>query len=226
VLAEGVEALATLSKEILLKLLVEDGSHAFERERVLIALGKVLDARILNRFYHSNSFSMTAADLLTVGFFDQWARALLARVEALPSAAPAALGEVILYSIAKLAAVCDVDVATVRRWLCGRAKDGTRSGGKKGRNGQLICLQAYYFTSEARIPWPALLACERGEPFDLATLPAPVLAAPEAVRPAALPQLEDHDPKLLRLASRCCFLYICFSCLIDFWRRVVRGSHR
>jgi hypothetical protein len=118
---------------------------------------------------------MTAADLLTVGFFDQWARALLARVEALPTATPAAPAEVVLYSIAKLAAVCDVDVATVRRWL---------KTGKTGKKGKLITLQAYYFTSEARIPWPALLAYERGEAFDLATLPAPRLAAPEAVLPA------------------------------------------
>ena len=120
---------------------------------------------------------MTAADLLTVGFFDQWARALLARVEALPTSQTAApAGEVVLYSIQKLAAVCDVDVATVRRWL---------KVGKRGQKGQPIKLQAFYFTSEARIPWPALLAYERGEPFDLATLPAPVLAPPDiAVAPA------------------------------------------
>ncbi|MBJ6109461.1 hypothetical protein JAO73_10580 [Hymenobacter sp. BT523] len=137
---------------------------------------------------------MTAADLLTVGLFDQWARALLSRVEALPgAAAPADRGEVVLYSIAKLAAVCDVDVATVRRWL---------KTGKRGRAGQPIKLQAYYFTSEARIPWPALLAYERGEAFDLASLPAPVLAAPEAVRPAAPPRPgPDDDPTALRLAS-------------------------
>lgn len=119
---------------------------------------------------------MTAADLLTVGLADQWFRAILARLEAAPTAGAAApAGEVVLYSIAKLAAVCDVDVATVRRWL---------KVGKRGKKGQPIRLQAYYFTSEARIPWPALLAYERGEAFDLATLPAPLLAAPEAVLPA------------------------------------------
>ncbi|MDO7853178.1 hypothetical protein [Hymenobacter convexus] len=135
---------------------------------------------------------MTAADLLTVGFFDQWARALLARVEARP-AATAAPSEVVLYSIAKLAAVCDVDVATVRRWL---------KTGKTGRSGQPITLQAYYFTSEARIPWPALLAYERGEAFDLSTLPAPVLSAPEEVRPAVPPRPEPAaDAENLRLAS-------------------------
>ena len=145
---------------------------------------------------------MTAADLLTVGFFDQWARALLSRVEALPTAAPVAPAEVVLYSIAKLAAVCDVDVATVRRWLGGRDRQGHRTGGKDGRDGQRIYLQAYYFTSEARIPWPALLAYERGEAFDLATLPAPVLAAPDVVLPAAPPRPEPpDDAQALRLAS-------------------------
>jgi hypothetical protein len=136
---------------------------------------------------------MTAADLLTVGLADQWFRAILARVEALPTAATATPAtEVVLYSIAKLAAVCDVDVATVRRWL---------KTGKRGQKGQHIKLQAFYFTSEARIPWPALLAYERGEPFDLAALPAPVLAAPEAVLPAAPPRPEPDNPSPLRLAS-------------------------
>ena len=129
---------------------------------------------------------MTANDLLTAGFFDQWARVLLGHVQALAPAAPAR-GEVVLYSVAKLAAVCDVDVATVRRWL---------KVGKKGRAGDLIKLQAYHFTSEPRIPWPALLAYERGEAFDLATLPAPVRSAPEVV-PAEVPT----EAVQMRLAS-------------------------
>jgi hypothetical protein len=131
---------------------------------------------------------MTADDLLTTGFADQWFRAILASVQALAPAAPPATGEVVLYSVAKLAAVCDVDVATVRRWL---------KTGKDGRSGTNIKLRAYHFTSEPRIPWPALLAYERGEDFDLATLPAPVLSAPAVVAPAAPP----HEAQQLRLAS-------------------------
>jgi hypothetical protein len=130
---------------------------------------------------------MTANDQLTAGVADQWFRAILTRVEALAPAAPTT-GEVVLYSVDKLAAVCDVNVATVRRWL---------KTGKLGRQGQPIKLQAYYFTSEARIPWPALLAYERGEDFDLATLPAPVLSAPAAVPPAETPR----EAAPLRLAS-------------------------
>ena len=137
---------------------------------------------------------MTAADLLTVGHADQWFRAILARMEAAaPSAAPA--GEVVLYSIQKLAAICDVDVATVRRWL---------KTGKQGRKGTAITLQAYYFTSEARIPWPALLAYERGEAFDLSTLPAPLLAPPDTVEAAPVPanprQPTTDQPAQLRVA--------------------------
>lgn len=129
---------------------------------------------------------MTANDLLTVGFFDQWARALLGHIQAVAPAAPVQ-GEVVLYSVAKLAAVCDVDPATVRRWL---------KTGKEGRAGGIIKLQAFHFTSEPRIPWPALLAYERGEAFNLASLPAPVLSAPEIVA-AELPTEAVH----LRLAS-------------------------
>ncbi|WP_310391481.1 hypothetical protein [Hymenobacter sp.] len=130
---------------------------------------------------------MKAEDLLTVGVADQWFRAILSRVEALVPAG-AAPGEVVLYSVAKLAAAVDVDVATVRRWI---------KSGKTGKTGGVVKLQAYYFTCEPRIPWPALLAYERGEPFDLTTLPAPVLAAPAAVEPAAMPP----EAVRMRLAS-------------------------
>ena len=114
---------------------------------------------------------MTAAELFTVGQADKWFRTILARFDAMapPMAAPGV--EVVLYSVAKLAAVCDVDESTVRRWL---------KTGKKDRKGQRITLQAYYFTSEARIPWQALLAYERSEAFNLASLPAPLLAPLEA----------------------------------------------
>lgn len=129
---------------------------------------------------------MTAADLPSVGYLDQWFRAVLARLPDAPSAAPTP-ADAVLYSIAKLAEVVDVDVATVRRWL---------KKGKRGRDGKPIILQAYYFTSEARIPWAALLAYERGEAFDLATLPPPAQAPPETIERAAVP---DHPP--LRVAA-------------------------
>ena len=135
---------------------------------------------------------MTAADLLTVGHFDQWARALHALVQAQPTAALTPATNVV-YSPARLAQVLDVHVDTVRRWL---------SKGKTGRNGQSVKLQAYYFTSEARIPWAAVLAYHRGEPFDLDTLPAPQPPAPPApVAPApAPPQTPTQDPPVLRVA--------------------------
>ena len=121
---------------------------------------------------------MTAADLLTAGYFDEWMRALLARVEqARPTAPPPT--EVVLYSIPKLAAVLDVHPDTVRSWV---------NTGKKVRGRQLK-LQAFRFTSEARIPWPALLAYERDEDFDLASLPAPLLVPPAELLPAPLPTL-------------------------------------
>ena len=76
---------------------------------------------------------MTAADLLTVGHADDWFRAILARVEALSAAAPAAgSAAVVLYSISDLAAVCRVDAGTVRRWL---------KVGKEDREGKRIYLR-------------------------------------------------------------------------------------
>ncbi|WP_460504326.1 helix-turn-helix domain-containing protein, partial [Hymenobacter agri] len=109
---------------------------------------------------------MTANDLPTVGYLDHWFRVLLAHQQAAPAAAPA---QVVLYSIQDLAEHLSVTPNTVRRWL---------KTGKPSRDPKLahdpdhnVKLQAFYFTSEARIPWPALLAYERGEPFDLATLP-------------------------------------------------------
>lgn len=124
---------------------------------------------------------MQAADLATAGFIDEYFRAVLARIDQLGT--PAVAGgsaEVVLYSIQKLAAVLDVHPDTVRAWL---------NKGKAGRAGKPIKLQAYKFTSEPRIPWPALLAYERGEAFDLATLPAPLLAPPAEVPPAKPPTL-------------------------------------
>jgi len=139
---------------------------------------------------------MTAADLPTVGYLDQWFRALLARVEA-ASAAPA---EVVLYSVPALAEVLSVDVGTVRRWLK-VGKPDPKDPYNRTRN---LRLQAFYFNSEARIPWPALLAYEAGQRFDLATLPAPTAAPPKVGTVAPVParpgQAVGEEPHL-RVAS-------------------------
>ena len=121
---------------------------------------------------------MTANDLPTAGFIDQYMRAILTRLDQLVPAPKPAQAEVVLYSIQKLAAVLEVHPETVRLWL---------TKGKRGKSGALIKLQAYRFTSEPRIPWPALLAYERGEAFDLSTLPAPVLLPPAELEPAPVP---------------------------------------
>lgn len=136
---------------------------------------------------------MTASDLATAGFIDQYMRAILARLEQLVPAPKAAEAEVVLYSIQKLAQVLDVHPETVRLWL---------TKGKRTREGKLIKLQAYKFTSEPRIPWPAALAYERGEDFDLASLPAPVLLPPAELLPAPLPKLDTPaaPPGVLRVA--------------------------
>ncbi len=133
---------------------------------------------------------MQASDLATAGLLDEYMRALLSRLDHLapPPPGPA---EVVLYSVAKLAQVLDVHVETVRLWL---------NKGKRGRSGQPIKLRAFRFTSEPRIPWPALLAYERGEDFDLASLPAPLLLPPAELEPAPLPKLTTPDV-VLRVAS-------------------------
>lgn len=136
---------------------------------------------------------MTANDLATAGFIDEHLRHLRALVAQLVPPAPPAAQAVVLYSVQKLAQVLEVHPDTVRAWL---------SKGKKGRLGQPIKLQAYRFTSEPRIPWPALLAYERGEDFDLASLPAPLLLPPAELAPAPLPTLEatPPPPAVLRVA--------------------------
>jgi hypothetical protein len=135
---------------------------------------------------------MTAADFATAGFVDERFRYLVSLVERLVPAPKPAQAEVVLYSIQKLAAVLEVHPETVRLWL---------SKGKRGREGSIIKLQAYKFTSEPRIPWPALLAYERGEVFDLSTLPAPVLLPPAELAPAPLPKPAPPDtPGVLRVA--------------------------
>lgn len=132
---------------------------------------------------------MQASDLATAGLLDEYMRAVIARLDHLAPPAPGP-AEVVLYSVQKLAQVLDVHVETVRLWL---------NKGKRGRSGQLIKLQAFRFTSEPRIPWPALLAYERGEDFDLASLPAPLLLPPAELQPAPLPKLTTPDA-VLRVA--------------------------
>jgi hypothetical protein len=138
---------------------------------------------------------MTANDLATAGFIDERFRyiiALLQQPGAGTASGSAAPGEVVLYSVQKLAAVLDVHPETVRAWV---------RTGKRGRSGQTIKLQAFRFTAEPRIPWPALLAYERGEDFDLSTLPAPTQLPPEAQAPP--PKLDTPaaaEPNALRVA--------------------------
>jgi hypothetical protein len=135
---------------------------------------------------------MTLADFATAGFIEKWFRAILARLDQLVPAPAPAQTTVVLYSVQKLAAVLDVHPETVRIWL---------STGKKGRDGTKVKLQAYRFTSEARIPWPAVLAYERGEAFDLASLPAPLLLPPKELEAAVPPTLTAPElPAALRAA--------------------------
>ena len=122
---------------------------------------------------------MTATDLATAGFIDERFRYIIAQLaQVVPAPAPAP-AEVVLYSYKKLAQVLDVTVETVSAWV------------NKGKrvDGRVVKLQVFRFTSEPRVPWPALLAYERGEHFDLASLPAPVLLPPKELEPAVLPRL-------------------------------------
>lgn len=139
---------------------------------------------------------MTAADLATAGFVDERFRYLVALVERLVPA-PA---EVVLYSVPQLAEVLSVDVGTVRRWLK-VGKPDPKDPYNRARN---IRLQAFYFNSEARIPWPALLAYDAGRRFDLATLPAPTAAPPKVGTVAPVPRRPggagEEGPQL-RVAS-------------------------
>ena len=116
---------------------------------------------------------MNRDELPTVGYLDQWFRALHAELKGAAAAPTAAVAEVVLYSVQGLAEVLSCDPSTVRRWL----REGKQVRDAKNRV-QTLKLQAYYFSADARIPWPALLAFERGEVFDLATLPAPTAPPP------------------------------------------------
>jgi hypothetical protein len=146
---------------------------------------------------------MTANDLPTVGYLDQWFRALLSRVEApgapATRAAAAAPAEVVLYSVQGLAEVLGCDPGTVRRWL----KVGKPSRDDPANPQRNLKLQAFYFNSEARIPWPAVLAYEAGQAFDLSTLPPPTAAPPKlgTLAPVpARPSRAGEEPHL-RVAS-------------------------
>jgi hypothetical protein len=129
---------------------------------------------------------MTANDFATAGFIDERFRYILAELNKLVPATAPAQAEVVLYSYKKLAQVLDVTVETVSAWV------------NKGKrvDGRVVKLQVYRFTSEPRVPWPALLAYERGEDFDLATLPAPVLLPPKELEAAPLPERPFTTPHL------------------------------
>ena len=137
---------------------------------------------------------MLAGELPTVGYLDQWFRALHAEFKATQQATAVAPAEVVLYSIQGLAEVLACDPSTVRRWL----REGKQVKDRRGKP-HTVKLQAYYFMAEARIPWPALLAYERGEAFDLAALPAPTAAPPKPGGASAPPPAAE--PPVLRLAS-------------------------
>ena len=140
---------------------------------------------------------MTANDFATAGFIDTWMRAVVARLDQLTpgggssgaAAAPPGADNV-LYSYKKLAQVLDVTVETVSAWV------------NKGKrvDGRVVKLQVFRFTSEPRVPWPALLAYERGEHFDLSSLPAPLLLPPKELAPAPLPTLATPPGPRLRVA--------------------------
>lgn len=135
---------------------------------------------------------MTVADFATAGFIDTWMRAIVARLDLLVPTPTPATADVVLYSVQKLAAVIEVHPETVRTMI---------NTGKRAKNGQIIKLQAFRFTSEVRIPWPALLAYERGEHFDLSTLPAPLLTPPAELAAATIPtRPQSTTPSQLRIA--------------------------
>jgi hypothetical protein len=147
---------------------------------------------------------MTAQDLPTVGYLDQWFRALLSRVEQAPTPAARAAAppaEVVLYSVQGLAEVLGCDPGTVRRWL----KVGKPSRDDPANPKRNLKLQAFYFNSEARIPWPAVLAYEANHAFDLATLPPPTAAPPRLGTVAPVParpgRAAGEEPPQLRVAS-------------------------
>jgi len=134
---------------------------------------------------------MTAQDFATAGFIDERFRYIIAQLGQLVPAPAPAQAEVVLYSYKKLAQVLDVTVETVSAWV------------NKGKRveGRVVKLQVFRFTSEPRVPWPALLAYERGEDFDLASLPAPLLLPPAELAPAPVPKSPTTVPAPMRVAS-------------------------
>jgi hypothetical protein len=134
---------------------------------------------------------MTANDFATAGFIDERFRYIIAQLAQLVPAPAPPQAAVVLYSYKKLAQVLDVTVETVSAWV------------NKGKrvDGRVVKLQVYRFTSEPRIPWPALLAYERGEDFDLSSLPAPLLLPPAELAAAPLPKSPTTAPPPMRVAS-------------------------
>jgi hypothetical protein len=134
---------------------------------------------------------MTAQDFATAGFIDERFRYIIALLGQLVPAPAPPQAEVVLYSYKKLAQVLDVTVETVSAWV------------NKGKrvDGRVVKLRVFRFTSEPRVPWPALLAYERGEDFDLASLPAPLLLPPAELAPAPVPKSPTTVPAPMRVAS-------------------------
>lgn len=138
---------------------------------------------------------MKRDDLPTVGYLDDCFRTLLAHVEALKHPAPAAdaAAPPVLLTIEQVMERLDVSRSAVQRWV----KQGKQA--KVGSKRQCIKLAVLTFgAAEPRIPWPALLAFGRGEPYDLAQLAAPL---PPAALPARAAPPAAADRPGLRLAS-------------------------
>jgi len=112
---------------------------------------------------------MKRDDLPTVGYLDECFRIILGHIEAIKRPAPAEeAATAVLLTIEQVMERLEVSRSTVQRWI--KTGKEIRVGSKR----QMLRLPALWFTTtEPRIPWPALLAFGRGEPYDLAQLPAP-----------------------------------------------------
>lgn len=136
---------------------------------------------------------MKASDIATVGYLHDCFQTVLAHLDVLRQAAtavPVAQQQAVLLTIEQVMERCEVSRSAVQRWI---------KNGKKGRGKHVIKLAVLTFgDAEPRIPWPALLAFGRGEPYDLAQLPAPPppLGALPALpaSPAGAPEGEEAPP--------------------------------
>lgn len=112
---------------------------------------------------------MKASDIATVGYLHECFQTVIAHLEVLKQAVPAAAAaeqqQAVLLTIEQVMERTGVSRSAVQRWI---------NDGKKGRKKEPLKLAVLRFgTAEPRIPWPALLAFGRGEPYDLSQLPAP-----------------------------------------------------